>query len=99
MSHKSDGSIVKGFFWMFFLSILLVWIPVLGQFIAGIVGGKKAGGVGNAVVAYFLPAIVLTALFFWFFPLIPFIGLSFVIMLLSINFALFCGAIVGGALN
>ncbi|MCH7782027.1 hypothetical protein IID62_03075 [candidate division KSB1 bacterium] len=53
MSEQPKGSVLIGFLWMFFLSILLVWLPVIGQFIAGFVGGKRAGGVGSALLAFF----------------------------------------------
>jgi choline-glycine betaine transporter len=48
---------------MFLLEILLFWIPFVGSFIAGFVGGRKAGDVGNAVAAVFLPLIVFSILF------------------------------------
>ena len=51
--------------WMFVLSLLLFWLPVLGPLIAGFVGGQKAGTLSNAVLAVFLPAILFGgALFF-----------------------------------
>jgi len=43
---------------MFLLEILLFWIPFVGSLIAGFVGGKKAGGLGNALVAVFLPIVI-----------------------------------------
>jgi hypothetical protein len=43
---------------MVVLEILLFWIPFAGSAVAGFVGGRKAGDVGNAVVAVFLPIIV-----------------------------------------
>ena len=52
-------------FWMFVLSILLFWVPVLGPLVAGFVGGRKAGGVGNAVLAVFLPGVIFGAAFFF----------------------------------
>jgi hypothetical protein len=51
--------------WMFVLSILLFWLPVVGPLIAGFVGGRKAGSLGNAVLAALLPGIVVSVgLFF-----------------------------------
>jgi hypothetical protein len=44
--------------WMIGLSILLFWLPLLGGLIAGFVGGRKAGSVGSAAVAVFLPGII-----------------------------------------
>lgn len=51
---------------MLVISILLFWIPSIGPLIAGIVGGKKSGGVGNAIIAALLPAILLGGLLFLF---------------------------------
>src|SRR3712207_9056820 len=45
------GSIGSATLWMAGLSVLLFWIPTLGPLIAGFVGGRKAGGVGPAIVA------------------------------------------------
>lgn len=55
------GSILSAMGWMFLISILLFWLPVLGPLIAGIVGGRKAGSVGNAILAVILPALCLGA--------------------------------------
>ena len=59
VTHAKGGGAVVGALWMFFISLLLFWLPVFGPLIAGFVGGKKAGGVGSALGAVFLPAIVL----------------------------------------
>ncbi len=45
--------------WMLGLSIALFWLPGIGGLIAGFVGGRKAGAVWPAVVAVFLPGVVL----------------------------------------
>jgi len=62
MGHSSQparrGSIISAMAWMFLLEILLFWIPFAGSAIAGFVGGRKAGDVGNAIVAVFLPIVV-----------------------------------------
>jgi hypothetical protein len=47
---------------MFVLEILLFWLPVVGSLIAGFVGGRKAGGVGQAAAAVFLPVVVFSIL-------------------------------------
>ena len=56
---ETTGSIVVGMIWMLILSLLLVWLPGLGPFIAGIVGGKLSGGVGPGLLAAILPGILL----------------------------------------
>lgn len=56
---ESKGSVAAGMMWMLFLSLLLFWIPTIGPLIAGVVGGKRAGGVGSAIIAALLPSIVL----------------------------------------
>ena len=43
MSTDQNGSIVGAMFWMFLISLLLFWLPVIGPLLAGVVGGKKAG--------------------------------------------------------
>jgi predicted branched-subunit amino acid permease len=45
--------------WMGGLSLLLFWLPVFGPLIAGLVGGYKAGRAGRAVLAVFLPAVLM----------------------------------------
>ncbi len=62
------GSIASAMTWMLGLSIALFWIPFLGGLIAGFVGGRKAGAVWPAVIAVFLPGVIL-------FLLTVFIGL------------------------
>lgn len=51
--------------WMFVLSILLFWMPVIGPLVAGFVGGRKAGSLENALMAVFLPAIVIGGVLFF----------------------------------
>lgn len=61
----TNGSIFWGMFWMFIISLLLFWLPGIGSLIAGVVGGKKAGGVMSGLMAALLPGIMLAiALFF-----------------------------------
>ena len=55
---KRRGSLVSAMNWMGGLSLLLFWLPAVGPFIAGLVGGSKAGSVRRAVLAVFLPAVL-----------------------------------------
>ena len=59
------GSIGSAIIWMFVLSILLFWLPVIGPLIAGFVGGRKAGGLGNAIIAVILPAVLFGVILFF----------------------------------
>lgn len=101
----SEGSILSGVLWMFFISILLFWLPLIGPLLAGVVDGKKAGGVGKDLIAVFLPGIVLTGALFGLASMltgIPVIGYvaamgGLTLALLGIG-PLLIGAIIGGAL-
>ena len=65
MTDENNGSIFMGMFWMFVISLLLFWLPGIGSLIAGVVGGKRAGGVMAGIMAAMLPGIVVgIALFF-----------------------------------
>lgn len=89
--------------WMFIISLLLFWLPVIGPLIAGIVGGKKAGGVGPAILAVFLPVVILGVALTIFgsaltgIPLLgAVLGLGASIILLTHVGPLLLGAIIGG---
>ena len=100
---SSKGSTMKGFLWMFFISILLFWLPLLGPLIAGLVGGKKSGGVGNAILAAIFPALILGLLVSSLtgvlsgLPLIGlFAGAGVVVLSITHIGPLLIGAIIGG---
>ena len=104
MKTKS-GSIGGAILIMFLLSVLLFWLPIIGPLIAGIVGGKKAGSVGQAILAVCIPAIIFGALIATLATTIsgiPLIGAiagagSFVLALAHVG-PMFIGAIIGGLL-
>jgi hypothetical protein len=90
---------------MFVLSILLFWLPVCGPLIAGFVGGRKAGTVGDAILAVILPGIVFGALLFFFgtlltgVPLFGFIaGAGGIALIFAHVGPLLIGAIIGALL-
>jgi hypothetical protein len=100
-----QGSIVAGALWMFLISLLLFWLPVLGPLIAGLVGGKRAGGVGAAITAVFLPAVFVGILLFVLFtaiglPLVGVLtgGIAFLTVAATLIGPLLIGAILGGLL-
>lgn len=106
MTIKNKGSITSAILWMLLISILLFWLPVIGPLIAGIVGGKKAGGVGAAIMAVFLPGLIVGGGLFALaavlstFPLIGFVaGLGGVYLALLNVGPMLIGAIIGGALS
>ena len=101
------GSIPGAMAWMIGLSILFAWLPIFGGLIAGYVGGSKAGSVGRAVAAVFLPMAIMWGTIFIFGPIlgsIPIIGAIFIKIAELGAFAvstmhmipLLIGAIVGG---
>ena len=102
---RPRGSILAGMIWMAIISILLFWLPGIGSLIAGFVGGMKAGGVWNGIMAVFLPALLLAGLLFFFGSAltgIPIIGAIagmgvFVLIVAGIG-PLLVGAIIGGVL-
>jgi len=106
MPTEIKGSVISAMLWMFFLSILLFWIPVFGPLIAGVVGGKKAGSIGAAVLAVFLPAVIVGGAAFALasvlsgFPVIGMVAGLGGISLALINIGpLLLGAIIGGILS
>jgi hypothetical protein len=105
-SNQKTGSIISAMLWMCFISLLLFWLPLFGPLLAGIVGGKKAGTIGAAVLAVFLPALLLAAILFFITTFLSgqvifgfMAGLSS-FFLSAVNIGpLLLGAIIGGALN
>jgi hypothetical protein len=102
---EGRGSILGAIIWMFIISLLLFWLPVVGPLVAGIVGGKKSGGIGNALLAVFLPAIVFGILLFFVatsltgLPIIGALaGAGGLILALAHVGPLLIGAIIGGIL-
>ena len=101
------GSIPSAMAWMIGLSILLSWIPIFGGLIAGYVGGSKAGSLGRAVAAVFLPGFILWVTMIFLGPLlasIPILGGIFATIAGLGTFAistmhmipLLIGAVIGG---
>jgi hypothetical protein len=105
---EKRSSIVAAMLWMLVISLLLFWLPLIGPFIGGLVGGKKAGSVGRGLAACFLPAF-LFALFVFLVLAVGGLPLSGLILggviggtaaltILVEGFSMVCGAVVGGAL-
>jgi hypothetical protein len=103
--EQRSGSIGSAIIWMFVLSILLFWMPLLGPLIAGFVGGRKAGGLSNAVIAVFLPGLLIGGALFFFAALltgIPILaavaGAGGLVLALAHVGPLLLGAILGASL-
>ncbi|EPR38698.1 hypothetical protein dsx2_0507 [Desulfovibrio sp. X2] len=105
VATANKGGIVSGAIWMTLISVLLFWLPIFGPLLAGVVGGKKAGGVGNAILAVFLPGVILAivlGLSSTFLTGLPAVGTmmaatGFLFYVINIGLLL-VGAIVGGVL-
>ena len=102
---RAPGSFASAVNWMGGLTLLLFWLPVLGPLIAGLVGGVKAGTVGRAVAAVFVPALLTGVLAaggvsyladWWPWGLLA--GLGAVVICLLNVVPLFAGAVAGAVL-
>lgn len=102
-SVRNGGSTPAAAAWMVGLSLLLFWLPVVGPFIAGFVGGRKAATMGRATIAAFAPAvllgIVVVAILAAFdLPVIGAVaGIGVVIAVVVQDVPLFIGAWMGAA--
>lgn len=95
------SSIVVGSLWMVFLSIALFFVPLINGLVAGAVGGYKVGGVGRALAAAVLPAVVVAGALWVVFALFDaplwgaLAGVAVGIIVLLSDVGLFIGAVVG----
>ena len=91
---------------MFVGGIILAFIPFIGPFIAGIIGGKIVNGSRRAALAALLPAVVSAVGILLLSILggpIAFLGglaggLVFILVAVVHGLALLAGALIGGAL-
>ena len=60
---SSEGGLFSSFLWMMVLSPFLFWIPLLGPFIVGFIGGKKAGSTEKAVLAGLIPILLMMLMY------------------------------------
>lgn len=103
--QRAQGSILGGAIWMIVISVLFFWLTPISQLVAGFVGGRKAGGVGGAIVAAILSSILVGGVLFFLATLltgIPIIGaiagLGGLVLASTGIIPLLIGALVGGAL-
>jgi hypothetical protein len=105
MTEKPKAKLTSAMLLMLLISILLFWLPIFGPLIAGVIGGKKAGGVISAITAVFLPAIIMGAAAFALttfasgFPMIGMVAALGGLSLAMFNVGpLLLGAVIGGIL-
>ncbi len=104
-TKAGKGSLSSAMIWMFVLSLLLFWLPVLGMFIAGLVGGRKAGSVATAMAAALLPSVVVAVAMFFLataltgMPVLGAIaGFGAGVLVVANVVPLLAGAVLGGVL-
>lgn len=99
------SSVPVGSLWMVGLSLVLFFIPGINGLVGGLVGGYKVGGVGRALVAAILPAIIVGAglwvlLAAFELPILGFVaGAAIGLLVLFADLGLFIGALIGGLLG
>jgi hypothetical protein len=105
MYVRDRGNVVAGALWMLVIAMLLFWLPLIGPLVAGIVGGKRAGGVGEAILAAFLPALAVAVFMMVLGTAVglPIIGVisgvaAFITVAGAVVGPLLLGAILGGLL-
>lgn len=80
VTRGSKHNVLSASGWMIGLSVALVWLPLIGPLIAGFVGGRKAGAIAPALIAVFMPGLILGIVSFFlggFLSAIPLIGAIF----------------------
>ncbi|HWG90974.1 MAG TPA: hypothetical protein VNZ52_09035 [Candidatus Thermoplasmatota archaeon] len=98
---RRRGSVLLGTVVASLLFVLLSWLPLLGPFIAGYAGGKRAGtatrGLATALLAGTVLTIGLVVLAFYY-PFWGSIAAGILLTILVVTGLLFVGgAVVGGA--
>ena len=89
--------IISAASWMFAVSIVLGWIPLIGAFIAGYGGGKKARSLSGALIAVIVPILLITLLFKYAFSILHFKEEVNPLLIIAVfNSVLFFGALFGG---
>jgi len=63
--EQKKGSVAAAAVWIALLSVLLCWIPVVGQYLAGRVGARRVGGAGRALAAAAIPAALWAGTLVW----------------------------------
>lgn len=103
--RRAQENVLKGSLWMVGITIALFFLPLINGLVGGLVGGYKVGGVGRALVAAILPAVIV-GLGLWL--LLAVMGLPLVGIIAGVavsgwialtEISLFVGAAIGGAIG
>lgn len=99
---RRAGNVLLGTLVASTLFVLLSWLPLIGPFVAGYAGGRRAGSAARGLVAALLAGSLLTGGLIALAILYPLWGLlaaGILLFILVATAAFFVGgAIVGGAL-
>lgn len=99
---KSKTNVVEGSLWMIGVSLVLFFIPMLNGLIGGFVGGYRVGSVKKAMMAAFLPALVIAVGLWLMFTALGlpvagfFTGITIAMLVVLSEVGLFVGAFIGG---
>ena len=103
LSSRPRSSLFWGAVVMLVGGFLLGWIPFLGAFIAGLIGGRIAGTSGRGLLAALLPTMIMAIVilllhgpFGILFGIAAAVGL--LVYTIFHSLALIAGALIGGAL-
>lgn len=100
----SNRGVWPAWLWMFALSLLLGWLPLIGPAVAGFVGGLQAGETRSALIAAIIPSLIVAAFIILLgtvlsLPIIgALVGVGIFMVLLVGTLPLLAGAWIGGAM-
>lgn len=63
--REKKGSVAAAAVWVTLLSVLLCWIPVVGQYLAGRIGTRRVEGAGRVLAAACVPAVLWVLALVW----------------------------------
>ena len=90
---------------MFVLALLLGWLPFIGPAAAGLVGGMRAGGLTNALIAAIIPSFLVAGFVLLLSAVLDlplagvFLGIGAFMVLVIGSLPLLAGAWAGGTLS
>lgn len=97
-ARRSSGNPVKGAALLTAILFGLIWLPLIGPFVAGIVGGINSGSMQGAIIAWAVPSFIIFFAFMMISTLSP-VGLNFgflAVVIFHMGIVL-VGAVAGGS--